>query len=68
MYDSFLDTYTSKDNQNFQEIIEAADRKLRKKYSILFDAEEKIQNYFTLPSICDQYNNQHKNLNVLKSK
>lgn len=60
--DSFLDTYTSEDNQSFQEIIEAADRKLREKYSVLFDAEkqseEQIQNSLTLPSICDQYNNE----------
>lgn len=57
--DSFLDTYTSEDNQSFQEIIEAADRKLREKYSVLFDAEktseEQHQQALTLPDIRDQF-------------
>lgn len=57
--DSFLDTYTSEDNQSFQEIIEAADQKLREKYSVLFDAEkiaeEQQQKALTLPNITDQF-------------
>lgn len=57
--DSFLDNYTSEDNQSFQEIIEAADRKLREKYAVLFDAEktaeDQQQKALTLPSISDQF-------------
>lgn len=37
--DSFLSHYTSEDNNSFQEIIEASDRKLRQKFSVLFEAE-----------------------------
>ncbi|XP_063706061.1 splicing factor ESS-2 homolog [Culicoides brevitarsis] len=57
--DSFLDTYTSEDNQSFQEIIEAADKKLREKYAVLFDAEKQAeelqQKALTLPNISDQF-------------
>lgn len=58
--DSFLDTYTSEDNQSFQEIIEAADQKLRQKYAVLFDAEEstkeRLERALTLPGINEQFN------------
>lgn len=37
--DSFLSHYTSEDNNSFQEIIEASDRKLRQKFAVLFEAE-----------------------------
>lgn len=57
--DSFLDKYTSEDNNSFQEIIEAADRKLRQKFSVLFEAEEQqaieMRNRLALPSIEKQF-------------
>lgn len=57
--DSYLDTYTSEDNQSFQEIIEAADKKLRQKYAVLFNAEEsskeQMEKSLALPSISDQF-------------
>lgn len=57
--DSYLDSYTSEDNNSFQEIIEAADFKLRQKFAVLYQAEiiqaikmEKVQ---ALPSIEKQF-------------
>lgn len=57
--DSFLATYTSEDNNSFGELIESADRKLRQKFSVLFDAEKEtaaaIANSLALPSIEKQF-------------
>ena len=38
--DSFFTKYTSEDDQSFEEIIEAADERLKQKFAILFDAED----------------------------
>lgn len=57
--DSFLSNYTSEDNNSFQELIETADRKLRQKFSILYEAEEEtasaIAKSLALPSIEEQF-------------
>jgi protein DGCR14 len=57
--DSFLDNYTSEDNQSFQEIIEAADEKLRQKFAILYGEEEKraaiLDRSLALPDIVTQF-------------
>lgn len=57
--DSFLAAYTSEDNNSFEELIESADRKLRQKFSVLFDAEKEtaaaIANSLALPSIEKQF-------------
>jgi protein DGCR14 len=57
--DSFLDNYTSEDNQSFQEIIEAADEKLRQKFAILYGEEEKraviMDKSLALPDIATQF-------------
>lgn len=57
--DSFMATYTSEDNQSFEELIEAADEKLRQKFSSLYDAEKSttlaIENNLKLPSIEQQF-------------
>lgn len=57
--DSFLQTHTSEDNCSFQELIESADKKLRQKFSVLFEAEEQtalaIAQSLSLPNIEDQY-------------
>ncbi|GAB0093659.1 Splicing factor ESS-2 homolog [Sergentomyia squamirostris] len=57
--DSFLDTYTSEDNQSFHEIIEKADQKLRQKFDVLY-TQEKVQalemaKRLALPSIEEQF-------------
>lgn len=57
--DSFMATYTSEDNCSFQEIIESADKKLRQKFSVLFDAEKEtalaIAKSLDVPCIEDQF-------------
>lgn len=57
--DSFLDTFTSEDNDSFEKIVEAADQKLRQKYSVLFDAEQaseqRVAQNLALPSITEQF-------------
>lgn len=57
--DSYLDSYTSEDNNSFQEIIEAADFKLRQKFAVLYDAEKtqaiKMEKVLALPSIEKQF-------------
>lgn len=57
--DSFLATHTSEDNCSFQELIESADKKLRQKFSVLFEAEQQtamaIAQSLNLPTIEDQY-------------
>lgn len=57
--DSFLSTHTSEDNCSFQELIETADKKLRQKFSVLFEAEEQtslaIAQSLNLPCIEDQF-------------
>ncbi|XP_064536873.1 splicing factor ESS-2 homolog [Drosophila montana] len=57
--DSFLQHYTSEDNQSFQEIIETAEMKLRQKYSVLYNHEqlsaEQLQQALMLPSIEQQF-------------
>lgn len=40
--DSFLHNFTSEDNNSFSEIIEKADQKLKQKFSVLFEAEQKM--------------------------
>ncbi|XP_059622881.1 splicing factor ESS-2 homolog [Phlebotomus argentipes] len=57
--DAFLDSYTSEDNQSFQEIIEKADQKLRQKFEVLFK-QEKVQalemaKRLALPPIEEQF-------------
>lgn len=58
--DSFLSTYSSEDNNSFQEIIEAADKKLRDKFATLFGAEEQLcleyNKSLEVPSITTQFN------------
>ncbi|XP_030572824.1 splicing factor ESS-2 homolog [Drosophila novamexicana] len=57
--DSFLQHYTSEDNQSFQEIIETAELKLRQKYSVLYNHEQlsadQLQQALMLPSIEQQF-------------
>lgn len=57
--DSFLATHTSEDNCSFQDLIETADKKLRQKFSVLFEAEQQtalaIAQSLNLPSIEDQF-------------
>ncbi|KAM7348819.1 ess-2 splicing factor homolog [Cochliomyia hominivorax] len=57
--DSFLQCYTSEDNDSFQKIIDTADEKLRQKFSVLYNEEtlsaEKLQRALTLPSIEQQF-------------
>lgn len=57
--DSFLATHTSEDNCSFQELIESADKKLRQKFSVLFEAEQQtalaIAHSLSLPKIEDQF-------------
>lgn len=57
--DTFFDKYTSEDNQSFEEIVEAAEVKLRQKFAILYDAEDSsagvLQNALALPSIEKQF-------------
>lgn len=57
--DSFLSAYTSEDNCSFQELIETADKRLRQKFSVLFDAEINtaiaVAQSLCLPSIEDQF-------------
>lgn len=57
--DSFLATHTSEDNCSFQELIDSADKKLRQKFAVLFEAEREtslaIAQSLDLPKIEDQY-------------
>lgn len=57
--DSFMSTYTSEDNQSFEELIEAADAKLQQRFAALYDAEKStalaIENSLKLPSIEQQF-------------
>ncbi|XP_023309523.2 splicing factor ESS-2 homolog [Lucilia cuprina] len=57
--DSFLQSYTSEDNDSFQKIIDTADEKLRQKFAVLYNEEalsaEKLQRALTLPSIEQQF-------------
>lgn len=57
--DSFFDKYTNEDNQSFEEIIEAADERLKQKFAILYEAEDStsvmIKNSLALPSIEAQF-------------
>lgn len=57
--DSFFDKYTSEDNHSFEEIIEAADERLKQRFAILYDAEsessELLKNSLNLPSIEAQF-------------
>lgn len=57
--DSFLAAHTSEDNCSFQELIETADKKLRQKFSVLFEAEQQtalaIANSLQLPNIEEQF-------------
>jgi protein DGCR14 len=66
--DSFLYKYTSEDNHSFEEIVEAADQKLRQKFAILYEAEgqqsELLENALALPSIERQFDAIEKPKNV----
>lgn len=57
--DSFLSKFTSEDDQSFEEIIEAAEEKLRKKFAILYSAEDEssslMKNSLALPPIETQF-------------
>ncbi|XP_055301973.1 splicing factor ESS-2 homolog [Sitodiplosis mosellana] len=57
--DSFLAAHTSEDNCSFQELIETADKKLRQKFSVLYEAEQQtalaIAQSLHLPNIEDQF-------------
>ena len=57
--DSFLSNFTSEDNNSFQEIIEKADKKLKQKFAVLFDAEastaSEMAKSLALPSIEAQF-------------
>lgn len=58
--DSFLDKFTSEDDQSYEEIIEAAEEKLRSKFAILYEAEGESSNLMSsslaLPSMESQFN------------
>lgn len=62
--DSFLNKFTSEDDQSFEEIIEAAEEKLRTKFAILYEAEGESSNLLNgslvLPSIENQFNNEER--------
>ncbi|XP_052901720.1 splicing factor ESS-2 homolog isoform X2 [Anopheles moucheti] len=62
--DSFLQSYTSEDNDSFQEIIETADRKLRQRFAVLYEAEGtsaiEMGQCLALPSIEQQFNQQER--------
>ncbi|XP_053661259.1 splicing factor ESS-2 homolog [Anopheles marshallii] len=62
--DSFLQSYTSEDNDSFQEIIETADRKLRQRFAVLYQAEGtsaiEMGQCLALPSIEQQFNQQER--------
>lgn len=57
--DSFFDKYTSEDNQSFEEIIEAAEDRLKQKFAILYEAEDKsskvLANALELPGFEKQF-------------
>ncbi|CAG9805742.1 unnamed protein product [Chironomus riparius] len=57
--DSFFGKYTSEDNQSFEEIIEAAEEKLKQKFAILYEAENSsssiLQNALELPGFERQF-------------
>lgn len=57
--DSFLAAHTSEDNCSFQELIDTADKKLRQKFAVFYEAEEKtalaIAHSLDLPKIEDQF-------------
>lgn len=57
--DSFFDKYTNEDNQSFEEIIEAADDRLKQRFAILYEAEDQssefLRNSLMLPSIEAQF-------------
>ncbi|BFG01233.1 splicing factor ESS-2 homolog [Drosophila madeirensis] len=57
--DAFLQSYTSEDNQSFQEIIETAEEKLRQKYALLYNHEQlsadQLARALMLPSIEKQF-------------
>uniref|UniRef100_A0A340TBC5 DGCR14 n=1 Tax=Anopheles minimus TaxID=112268 RepID=A0A340TBC5_9DIPT len=62
--DSFLQSYTSEDNDSFQEIIETADRRLRQRFAVLYQAEGtsaiEMSRCLALPSIEQQFNQQER--------
>lgn len=57
--DSFLTNYTSEDNNSFNDIIEIADKKLRQRFAILYDAENEkaieMSEQLALPDIETQF-------------
>lgn len=65
---SFFDKFTSEDNQSFEEIIDAADLKLKQKFAILYDAEDQQSRMLTsslvLPSIETQFQSTERPNNV----
>lgn len=62
--DSFLDKFTSEDDQSYEEIIEAAEEKLRTKFAILYEAEDEssklLRGSLALPSIESQFNSEER--------
>lgn len=57
--DSFFEKYTSEDNQSFEEIVEAAEERLKQKFAILYEAEDSsasiLKNALELPAIDKQF-------------
>lgn len=57
--DSFLSSHTSEDNCSFEELIDTADKKLRQKFAVFYEAEEQtalaIAQSLDLPKIEDQF-------------
>lgn len=56
--DEYLSTHTSEDNMSFQDIMDAAEKKLRQKFNVLYGVEDKnsdlLNNMLTLPSFEEQ--------------
>lgn len=66
--DSFFDKYTSEDNDSFEEIIEAAEIRLKQKFAILYEAEDSTcslqKNYMALPDIDKQFESTERPKNL----
>lgn len=56
--DEYLCTHTSEDNMSFQDIMDAAEMKLRQKFNVLYGVEDKnpklLSDMLTLPSFEEQ--------------
>ncbi|KAJ8939718.1 hypothetical protein NQ314_011004 [Rhamnusium bicolor] len=66
--DQYLNSHTSQDNESFEEILVESERKLKQKYSYLYNEEEKSQEehqkLLALPTIEQQALPPEKKLNV----